>query len=180
MTPSAAEGASIWTTLKTIAELLAYAAALIFFIYKAASGYYKVNLSLKLTCRRQPSPGQGTDYLSVTATIKKGEVGAIVLYDVDARATYLGKTRPVPPDPQQLPGVERLSYKGTRILWDKLAANRWLNLPPGDEVQFSTLFEVDAQQPCLVEVVVFGRKRFWPAKTGQWRSSEVVLPYAKP
>jgi hypothetical protein len=168
-------------TLKPFAEIIAYAAAGVFFLYKAASGFFVSNLSLKLSCRRKPSRDGQVDYLSVVASLKKGDKGALKLFDAQVRVTC-PDGKDLPPVTfkqqfrQQLIGIERLSFVDRKIKWDyrsRFAPH--LNLAPGDGVQFAALCEVASEQPCCVEVVIFG-KRWFGLKTGQWRASDISLP----
>lgn len=70
-------------TLKNSAEAFAWACAGGFLLYKAVSGYMISNLSLSVACLRQRA-ASGKDYLVVTASLKKGDRGAVSLHEVIA------------------------------------------------------------------------------------------------
>jgi len=174
-----------WTLFKLIAEGfkqliegIAFACAAGFFIYKAFSGYLISNLTLAVECDRRRSKDDDSDYLSVTALIKKGERGAVTLHD--AEATLL-VTSTKDKFPKKLEGIQRLSSEESKtgifkLLSQNATKTPLLNLPPGEETQFSTFFRIPAQEPCIVVVTILGGWA-WHAKTRyQWRASRVSLP----
>lgn len=173
-------------------EIAAYLAAVAFFLYKALSGYFIVDMSIKVSAERKRKPeGDETDYLGVKVEVKKGERGGVRLHDAKVRlrstvrnAILLGPVdlntieranRIDPkPDPPNLPPRARIDW--TTVPPD---APR-LNLPPGDETQLCAFFEIGTKEPYIIEVVilaqlisfgVFNRQRF-----GQWRASCISLP----
>ncbi|MBV8672434.1 MAG: hypothetical protein JOZ33_03285 [Acidobacteriaceae bacterium] len=173
-------------------EIAAYLAALAFFLYKALSGYFIVDMSIKVSTERKRKPeADETDYLGVKVEVKKGERGGVRLHDAKVRlrsavhnAILSGpvdlntieranRTDPMP-DPPNPP--HRASIDWATIPSDAPT----LNLPPGDETQLCAFFEIDTKEPYIIEVVilaqlisfgVFNRQRF-----GQWRASCVSLP----
>jgi len=177
-----------WWTLdriKTLAEIAAYGAALVFFIYKACAGYLITELSLTIVCiRAHCSSDTQRDDLCAAATVKKGEKGTLRLHDAQARVTEV-RANPAPPTILDLIGVERLSFQPDRTKWPKKTRKKinwklseskpFLNLAPGDEGQFSCACQVSRTAPAVVEVVILGR-RLLSLRRGQWRSSSVSLP----
>jgi hypothetical protein len=173
-----------WWTLenaRTLAEICAYAAALVFFIYKALAGYLVTDLRLKVECKRTHTDDPTTDRLSISATAKKGQKGLLKLHDAQARVSVVGTV----PQILELTGIERLTFcKDTdkwpgktrrKIVWQTATKNPFLNLAPGDEGQFSCACEITRSLAATVEVVILGR-RLLSCKRGQWRSSVVSLP----
>jgi hypothetical protein len=105
-----------WYTLehtKTLAEIGAYVAALVFFIYKVLAGYLITGLSLKVTCNRVHSDNPANDHLSISATAKKGKTGTLRLHDAQARITVAGAA----PQILELDGIERLTFKPDTTKW---------------------------------------------------------------
>lgn len=187
--------------VKAVAEIMAYLSAALFLAYKVYSGWFITDLSIKLECRRDRSSKLNADYLGATVTVKKGERGAIQLHDLrvtvfdgsggqmrcSQEARGLRRLGIVRPDDkiEQQPGEIRADVVET-------GRNRLLNLAPGDEMQFAALFEVAADQSCVVEAVLLGR-RFFPFTVrrrslqrllrlmwSQWRASSVSPPLSRP
>jgi len=168
-------------TFKNWSEAFAWLCAGGFFLYKAFSGYLISNLSLSLICNRERSTQEtyGTDYLVVTANLRKGERGAVTLHDVRARVspTVHGE-----PDSKVLAGIRRLTSNKTGLdvfqLGSAEASEKpLLNLPPGEETMFSGWFRVPSAEPCTIEVTVLGGWRWHRRGTRyQWRASVVSLP----
>jgi hypothetical protein len=102
-------------TVKNWAEAFAWVCAGAFFVYKAFSGYLISNLSLSLKCRRRHL-APGTDYLVVTAGLKKGDRGAVSLHDIRA---HVSPTVDGELDFKPLIGIKRLRgcAKITSQLW---------------------------------------------------------------
>jgi hypothetical protein len=165
---------------KTVIEILAYGAALVFFLYKAIAGYLITQMGLTIACKRAHSTTAGNDHLAVVATLKKGKTGTLRLHDAQARLTLPTGSLP----PIELIGVERLTFVVDRVKWPgttrrkiewRLASNPFLNLAPGDQGQFSCSTVVPSDAPVKVEVVVLGQ-RLRSLVRSQWRASTVSLP----
>jgi hypothetical protein len=170
-------------TVKNLAEAFALACAGGFFLYKAFSGYLISDLSLSLACNREHSvpEASGTDYLAVTANLKKGEHGAVTLHDVRARVspTIKGES-----ESKGLAATKRLTSITTpsnvmEVGTAQATTQPLLNLPPGDETMFSALFKVPSAEPCTIEVTVLGAWRWHSGTRYQWRASIVSLPVHK-
>lgn len=155
-------------------QLAVWTAALAFFGYKAFTGYFVTDMSVKIACERKHKTGQ-TDFLAVTVIARKGERGGLHIHDGQARVRDLPGT-----PPQELIGIRRMDQKNTNsrasILWTE--PDYRLNLPAGDEMQFAALFEVPCGQAFTVEAAILGKKlgRFHH-KVGQWRACCVSLPH---
>jgi hypothetical protein len=162
-----------WAETKNFAETLALLSAALFFAYKLFSGYQVVNLSVKLSCIREPSPTLNKDYLAILVTLLKGDRGSLRFYDAQVRVTSEGeKDEIILP----LADIRRLSFQDQKLRWDRLSRSvPFIWITPGDEVLFSCYCEVEKGKPSLIEVAISGRKKFHP-KTGQWRASLVSLP----
>ena len=173
--------------------MVAWFSAAVFFIYRVFSGYFIVDLSLKISCERKRKSDE-VDYLAVMLVLKKGERGGVELHDAQARVRVhptLG-AQTVPPanavkphDPQKMISIHRLRRSDPHP-WANIVDD-WreighLNLPPGDEMQIAALFEVDKQYAYLVETVVLARQIFLQidTKLGQWRATSVSLPESSP
>lgn len=164
--------------VKVWAEVIAYGSAGAFLIYKTLSGYFITDLSLKIRCERFASAD--ADNLSVTASLKKGEKGTIRIHDARVRLT--NATAGTVLDEKTMIGTDRLSFNtdaSERITatFHRDSKTPWLSLPPGDETQFAAHFDVPYGTPCLVEVVILGKK-LWGGKAAQWRASAVSFPKA--
>lgn len=164
--------------IKDIAQIGAWVAAGIFFAYKAVSGYLIVDASLRLDCERKRV---GSDqFLKVTATVKKGERGAIRLLDSRVRLTQGGATIG---ESQEFVGIRRLSFVTSsdgikKVVFEKLSKDRILNFAPGDEMQFSAFFRVEGDDVYVIEAVVLGSRVVLGLRRYlcQWRASCVSLP----
>jgi hypothetical protein len=168
-------------TFKNWSEAFAWLCAGGFFLYKAFSGYLISNLSLSLVCNRERSTPETneTDYLVVTANLKKGDRGAVTLHDV--RAT-VAPTIQGEPNSKVLAGIRRLTSNKTRpgifqLGTAEASKKPLLNLPPGEETMFSGCFRVPSSEPCMIEVTVLGGWKWHSRGTRyQWRASIVSLP----
>ena len=168
-------------TVKNWLEAFAWACAGAFFVYKTFSGYLISNLSLSISCQRTKAGSEHpvTDYLVVTANLKKGDRGAVSLHDLQAQVspTVQGESSCKP-----LAGARRLTSRrspstGTFQIVNKESTTApLLNLPPGEETTFSNWFIVPSASPCTVEVTVLGGWRWHSETRYQWRASMVSLP----
>jgi hypothetical protein len=168
---------AIGATWKVWAETIAYGSGGVFLIYKMLSGYFITDVALRPSCRRKCTT-TGFDYLSVTAILKKGERGTIVLHDAQVRITDAATGSVL--DQQAMMGIDRLSFTTdragrSRINFGSQSKTSCLNLPPGDETQFTALCKVPSEVTCILEIVVLGRTMFG-RHNGQWRASDVSFP----
>src|ERR1700722_11713445 len=143
---------STLSVIKDVAQIAAWVLAGLFFVYKAVSGYLIVDASVKLDCERKHVGSH--QFLSVTATVKKGERGAIRLLDARVRLTKVGATIGVT---KELVGIRRLHNErcdgSEKAVFEESSKDPILNFAPGDEMQFSEFFEVEGDQVFAVEVV---------------------------
>ena len=165
------EGVKAW------AEAFGFAAAGGFFIYKMFSGYLIANLNLSVNCERKASSKADVDLLVVTALVKKGDRGAVTLHDAEARIST-----PAPNEAalKKLSSITRLSFKRSDTKFEieekQSKTSPLLNLSPGEETMFSTVFEVISREPCTIEVTILGGWRWQAGTAYQWRASQVSLP----
>jgi len=169
---------------KNLAEAAAWLAGGLFFGYKAWSGYFLVNMSIKVECQRRRRGTSGIDDLQVTVILSKGNRGTLQLHDIQARITPdAGRAHIVP-----FEGFDRLKHLPesfetmTRrvVQWELRNEGRpLLSLTPGEVTQFSHFCSIPSGIPVKVEVAVIG-KRKGGLKTGQWRASLVSLPEETP
>lgn len=155
-------------------QLAALLAAAVYFGFKTLSGYLISDMSVKASCERKHGP-DGLDYLAVSVTVKKGERGGVIIHDAQARVTPS-----VPDEPQELIGIRKLvpdtAGATARITWKQEPEG--LNMPPGDEMQFASMFKVPCRQPCRVEVVILARKFLqFKGALGQWHACCISLPH---
>src|SRR5688572_29097399 len=86
----------VWLeTTKAISELAAFTSAAIFFVYKAATGYLLVNVSLSATTDRVHVDKEW-DQLSIAATLEKGSNGSMEIHEAKARASWTGDCQELP------------------------------------------------------------------------------------
>jgi hypothetical protein len=171
-------------------EIAAYLAALAFFLYRALSGYFIVDMSIKVSTERKRKPeADETDYLGVKVEVKKGERGTVRLHDANVRLRSavrnailsgpvdlhtIERANSTEPDPPNLPPRARIDW--TTVPSDAPG----LNLPPGDETQLCAFFEIDTKEPYIIEVVILAQLISFGVinrrRLGQWRASCVSLP----
>jgi len=166
----------IGEALKVWAEFIAYGSGGVFLIYKIVSGYFITDLSLRITCERFPLDNE-SDNLSVAAMVRKGDKGTVRIHDCKIRVTDMaGQVL----DEKRMCGTDRLSFNMDKtgrmsITFARTSKKHGLSLPPGDETQFAGLCNVPTETPCMVEVVILGKK-LWGGKAAQWRASAVSFP----
>jgi len=165
--------------VKTLAEIIAYTSAAVFFIWKLRSGYFIVNVVLSAKVDRVHRDSEA-DYLAIAAKLSKGGIGSLVLHDARARIRHEQNITDL-----ELLGCERLATwtemgmpPRTRIDFDKKSSVQpFIFLPPNEEATFSNYAVVPRSAPCIVEVAI-GGKRLGRKRMGQWRSSIISLPLA--
>ena len=134
----------IWFPLdkaKELAEFLALVSAAVFFLYKAYTGYFRVNLSLSLACQRRPNNGKADDTLVLSLRMKKGVNGSLTLHDVAARVSDGQSTRII-----HFVGIARSGMRlpegpngRATIDWSQPAKSPFLKLIPDEEVECNPL-----------------------------------------
>lgn len=168
------------TYIRPATEFLAFLGAALFFGFKLFSGFFNCNLSVALKCDRRPSKTGTNDYLTITVSLKKGDMSALKLHDMQAQVSHNSTTQCIP-----FPGILRTSYRTERVgkstcrkvaTLEKVSQTApLLNLVPGEETSFACGVEVPAGVTVRVEVVVLGKRSYGWA-VGQWRASAVVPP----
>jgi hypothetical protein len=168
-----------WTkSASEIAQTLGFAGAAVFFLYKAVSGYLRVNLAMKVNCERQPS-SDGMDFLAIQVHLKKGQNGTLVMHDLSARVTYGDHKEEV-----QFDGVRRLARKLEPISRTGRAFIDWsmnddtsplLKLVPEEEIDLTALHKVPSDAVCLVQVCLVGQALSRPV-FGQYKCSTASFP----
>jgi hypothetical protein len=168
--------AAAWQSVFTIIGLLG---AGVFFAYKAWVGFNNLNLSISLSSDRKPASDE-SDYVAVTISIEKGANAAVSLLCVEVRFTPSLDDK----QPRQIE-LHRLEVDATRstVDWTQKAENHpALYVSLGERTQFASYCRVPLSEPCLVEVVIYGRKRLSNVQgfVAQWRGSVVSLPNSGP
>jgi hypothetical protein len=165
--------------MKTFVEIVAIVGAGLYFLYRAATGFFLINLSLRVECTRLPQD-DSTDYLVCRIHLKKGERGTLQIHDAQIR---IGNSEPVSLDEmQRLSWVEesidpsRGHAKRMKIQWgDRSVEEPFLNMTPGEEAEFARYSSVPRSEMCLVQVVLLGKLTAYP-RVAQWRATCVSTP----
>lgn len=161
-----------------IAQILALAGATLFFLYKAVSGYLRVNLAMKVNCERHAS-SDGMDFLAIQVHLKKGQNGTFVMHDLSAHVTHGDCENIV-----QFDGTTRLARKLETISQTNRAVVEWnetdarsplLKLVPDEEINLAALHKVPSEAVCSVQVCLLGQALSRPV-FGQYRCSTVSFP----
>ena len=164
---------------KDIAEAVALACAAGYFLFKAYTGYFRVNLSLSLECSRHAAHSSN-DTLVVRAILTKGTNGSLTLHDVQARVIYGEATSLL-----VFRGIERSSYDSVTspfprkvIAWSRVSAQSpMLKLVPEEVTELAAFCEVPSGAVCTVEFAVVGQKTN-RKPLGQWKATSVSVPRA--
>lgn len=188
----ASSDASALAQWKTSLEIVTWVFASAFIAYKLITGYYfHPDMSVTLVAKRSPK------HISACLTVKKGERGGIELHDArvqlcDSSGQAIGEPRVFSYirryrfDPEGQSGSFVVEFREDRT-------DPMLLIVPGDEMQFSTVFEVTSSDALILNAAVLGRQvlvykgflawtetgfwRFWSRKTLlQWHASAVSLP----
>jgi hypothetical protein len=167
-------------TIETITKILAFVGASLFFGFKVFSGFFLFNLSVALKCERKSKPTTEVDVMVVTATLKKGDMSALVLHDIRAKVSFDDKAQIIP-----FSGFLRSSYEtDTSLGFERKVAlmdrtsesSPFLNFVPGEESSFSCVTEVPRAAIVRVDLVVLGKRALIGRRVGQWRSTAIVPP----
>ena len=162
---------SLWESLFKISAIIG---AGVFFAFKAFSGFNNVNLSIMPTCRRV-SRNAGEDYIEVHVIIEKGPTSAFSMEGAQARFQMYYPASFSDSTPMN---VFRIPIEGGVAKWDvRDGTPEPLYISPGDKMQLGCIGIVPAKAPCVVEIIVFGRRRGREFQA-QWRASAVSLPNA--
>jgi hypothetical protein len=166
--------------VKNYAQAFVWLAGGIFFGYKAFSGYQIVNLSVTVDAVRSGEKDSGNDFLKVAVSLSKGDRGTVQLHNIRGRIrAETGVTFGV-----LCFDVFRLDHDWRALgqaqrgvtTWDSLnPRNPLLNLAPNESTILSAYARIPRDAPCVIEVVVLGRRRSG-IQMGQWRASCVSLP----
>jgi hypothetical protein len=148
-----------WTLhwLRDVGAILAYLAAVAYFVWKVRDGYLFVNLSVGLRVERSPQAAE--DYLVVTLTLSKGDRATLTLTDIvlTVKSSEGRSIKPVIALPSTW--IEELG--------------RSLRISPGETVTLAAAYTVPSNSLCLVEANVQDCKRV-PAS--EWRSAAISPP----
>lgn len=143
------------TKIKVIAETVAWAAAALFFAFKAFAGYMFINMSIAIEPRRCVSRRRsGRDDLAVRAILTKGDRATLQLGLVEIVVEGANPSR--------------LAIDEIRVA--ETNGERLLNLTPGETTHFERCFDVESSVPFTIVVTVRGKRR------GCWKASAVSLP----
>jgi hypothetical protein len=157
--------------IKNCGEGVGFIGAGLFFFYKFISGYLLINMSISVEFKRRNLSVGDEEMLVITTKLKKGDQGAVLLHDAQARVSYSDKSFIVP-----FSDIERLSFSHQSnpsrqaIAWSRSKKAPFIRMSPGEETEFSSTCRVPKQALCKVEVVILGH-RPTSGKFGQWRAS---------
>lgn len=157
--------------IETLLKVVALFAGGAFFLWKLATGWLLINLSIGVTTARQPVPeSSDEDWLSVQVTLEKGPTDTVQVTQILARIARTHELESNPSKEQKSSDWESLEINS-----EGEATGKGLSLAPGEKTHFAHTFRVKRAIPYLVHVVATGRRFFWP--TGfRWRASAVSLP----
>jgi hypothetical protein len=166
---------------KTVVEILAYLSASCFFIFKAFSGYFITNLSVRIACSRQRDPTDKTrDFLTVTLALLKGDLGSVRIHDIQIRINDRPEMQGLNKELWRLPDTKDKETP-TKIVWgmkpEQRASSPFITLGPDEETQLAAYCKVGSDEVCKIEAVLAGRPLYRTTKC-QWRTSAVSLPLA--
>ena len=167
------------TQIKDLVTILAAGGALLYFGYKALSGWMLINLDVLIATERLPADVTN-DHLAVKVTLAKGKIDSARLVAAEIRVSPIANPDAKQPEPCEFHGIRRLAFDAAgRAEWTKEDfPNRLLTLAAEEKMELGEYFLVSAGVPYRIEVVVRGdrfRGRKLPSLS-QWRSSIVVLP----
>ena len=163
--------------IKACIEILAFACAALFFIYKVFGGWFLVNVAINLDLERNYVPNDSSqDYLAITLNIEKKDTGSVVLDKVRARVTDISGREVI--DLIPLSGIEKLEYDQDDKSWVLNTKKLKQRLTPGTTTQLSGLVEIPTGIPVLVDVSLVSKQDFAPNKN-QIRATKISLPKSK-
>jgi hypothetical protein len=152
-------------TLSEIAQMLAFTAAAIYFLWKWLSGYLVTNLSIEPVLKRQRKFGD-VDLLCIDVKFTKGDIGSVVLTQVRIKVRN-------EKEPKDLFNIKLSSP----FIEEK---NRMIRLSPGESTQFAHLIEVPSGICCYIEIYVQGCSGYFPKRFSMiyshWKASVYSLP----
>jgi hypothetical protein len=164
--------------VKTIFEILAYASAAAFFIFKAYSGAFYVSLGLDLNIDKRKKINEQEDMLIIDLKLMGGENALLDIYKIQAKITYNTFENIF-----DFEGIERLTVDNNKQLeivkpWIVYTAAKY-RISVKEETSFAQKLNVPSNAVCKIEIIVVGsRKKFIGAKPtiSQWRASKISLP----
>jgi hypothetical protein len=139
-------------------------------LWKALSGYFKVNLSIAIEVRRTPGTLPGTHDMVVLVKLKKGDRASLA---VEKLSIWLF------PGERNLNETALLDEQPTWTI-TPLVFNRPLNLTPGEETHFAFHQTISESITVFVVSKVEGRtlrRKWWP-RSG-WLASDISTHYLK-
>jgi len=157
--------------VKNTAEALAAIAAGLWFLFRAIRGYFWSNAVLTVSAVRTPH-SHHEDFVGITATVVKGEQGGSARL-VDLQFVTIPETSVFGAN-----DVRQFKRRSVTDGWIDLCGEPegYLNLAPGDSMQFSAWCLAPSAKPVFIEVVLVAEGSGGPRHRGQWRSSVVALP----
>jgi hypothetical protein len=164
--------------IKTIFEILAYASAAAFFIFKAYSGAFYVSLGLDLNIDKRKKINDQEDVLIIDLKLMGGENALLDIYTIQGKITYNAVENIF-----DFEGIERLAITNNNQLeivqpWTIYTAAKY-RISVKEETSFAQKLNVPNNVVCKIEIIVVGsRKKFVGAKPtiSQWRVSKISLP----
>jgi len=141
-----------------------------FWVWKAVTGYFRVNLSQQIELRRTPGGSPGTDDLVVLIKLKKGDRATLAL---EAVKVWLFEGERNLDDPTLLEQEPAWIIR-------PVICRRPLNLTPGEETHFAFHRTVSDKALYLAVARIEGKSmlvKCWPQ--AGWIASQVSVPGEK-
>lgn len=170
--------------LRNLTEAFALVAAAGYFVYRWRRGNYTHNSSISCERRRQPSRAQSKDYLTITASIRRGENWTVELRDARVQVRWGGGERERETKP--LIGIYRRSFKLSKsedagiehevVEFKPSERKPFLQRAPRDETQYACWLEVPSEAVCSLELVALGKRPTLSGRIAQWRASAISMP----
>lgn len=164
-------------------EVVAIAAAALYFGYQLLDGWRRTNLDVTLRTERAPMiAAEGgpadRDHLAIFADLVKGANGSVRFGLAQARVTC--PTHPAAaPIVVNLADGRRVAYDGDSLRWERYS-DRDYHISAGERLQLAGLVTVPRAAACVVTAVVSAPDDFpgSSAADHQWRATTVSLPRA--
>ncbi len=168
-------------TIKDITYIIAASSAALYFIFKFCTGYFLIDLSVKIECNRIRSmDNDEMDFIEVIGKLEKGKRGSLQLFDFLVKLQFGDNILK-----KSFLGIKRQSYNkgGKEINWNLVSKQApCLTLTPSEKTQFSCYFEVTRNTTCDVEICLIGKKiliwfhKIFKMRVAQWKASCISFP----
>lgn len=158
--------------IETYLKIATIIAGGLFFTWKLVTGWLIINLKLSVALDRE-TIDNGENYLAIVINLEKGSNDSVWLKDITAKVRTENQEIKIVRFDNEL---RWLLAEEEKINWNEVhPKGKRLMLSPGETLQISSFAVVPRNEPVLVDVAVFGTRKFW--RPGfQWRATAVSLP----